>query len=467
MLTAIRFICFLLVFPTVAQAGDLLRIYEMAQRNDATFNTAQHARDAALESEPAARALLLPQLSGSYKETFDHANTSIGYTDPTTGTPVTLSQTNGGTDKNLSVILSQPLFNLESWYRLQQAGQQTALAQLNYRAAEQSLLLRVSEDYFGLLAAYDGVRSMTAEKEAFAHQLELAKQNLNVGLSSVTDVQDVQARYDLSVANELDAEQTLAAAREALEEITKEPMRSVEDDRVRVVPLDPVGAVTPTRLAGLREDATLPVLQNSTASGWVTQADLGNFDVLATLLNVRVAERAVDVAQSRYLPTVSGTVSYTDLNTKAGGFPTQSNGMAFGIGITVPLYSGGATRSAVREAVAVRDQRLSEYDGAQRLAERNASTAYQSVMIGAARIRAYKQAVVSSRSALEASQTGLEIGTRSAIDVLNAQQQRFRAERDYDRSRYDYLLAILRLKVTGGRLMQRDLEEIDGLLTVH
>jgi outer membrane protein len=135
-----------------------------------------------------------------------------------------------------------------------------------------------------------------------------------------------------------------------------------------------------------------------------------------------------------------------------------------GLGITVPFYSGGATRSAVREAVALRDARLSEYDGAHRQAERDTSTAYQSVVTGAARIRAYKQAVTSSRSALEASQTGLEIGTRSAIDVLNAQQQRFRAERDYDHSRYEYLLAILRLKAAAGHLTASDLSEIDALL---
>ena len=454
------------LLPLVAEAGDLLDLYDNAQKNDATFNAAQYARDAALQSEPAARALLLPQVNGSYQWTQDHSNASIGYVDPSTGNPVTLNQSNGGRDTNLSVILNQPLFDLEHWYRLQEASEKTALAQLNYQAAQQSLILRVAEDYFGVLAAYDAVRSTSTERDALSSQLELARQNMNVGIASITDVQDVQARYDLSVANALDAEQKQSAALEALAEISKEPMRSVDDGRVRVVPLIS-DAVPPQRLAALREDAVLPVLQGAAADVWVKQAGLRNFDVLAALFQYRAAEHAVSAARSEYLPTVKGTVGYSDINTQGGGLPTKSSGMSWGIGVSVPLFAGGATRAATREATAIREQRLAEYDGAQRLAERNAGTAYQAVMIGAARVRAYKQAMASSNSAYEASRTGLEIGTRSRIDLLNAQTQRYQAERDYERARYDYLLAILRLKATGGSLQLRDLASIDRLLVVQ
>lgn len=459
-------LCFTALLPLSAQAGDLLRIYEKAKNNDATFNAAQHARDAALESEPSARAFLLPQLNGSYQWTQDRSDTSISYVDPTTGAPINLDQSNGGHNTNLSVILSQPLFDLEHWYRLQEASEKTALAEVNYRSAQQALLLRVAEDYFGLLAAYDAVRSTTAEKEALSRQLDLSKQNLAVGLSSITDVQDVQARYDLSVANALDAEQKQVAAREDLEQISKEPIRSIDDDHVRVVPLLPEAAA-PTQLAPLRQDAVLPVLQGSASLAWVKAAMSRNFDVLGALLQFRAAEHAVSAVNSRYLPTVKGTVSYTDLDSQAGGLPTTSKGFSWGVGVTVPLFAGGATRSASREAAAIRDQRMAEYDGAQRLAQRNASTAYQNVMIGAARITAYKQAVASSLSAFEASRTGLEIGTRSPIDLLNSQQQRYQAERDYERSRYDYLLAILRLKAASGSLLLRDLESIDKLLVAR
>jgi outer membrane protein len=457
---------FLLIFmllPASVQAGDLLRLYDMAQRNDATFNAAQHARDVALESEPAARALLLPQLSAGYELTFNDSDTTVSYTDPTLNIPVTLSRSNKGTDRSLNVSLSQPLFNLESWQRLQQAGEQTALAQLSYRASEQALLMRVAQTYFGVLAANDSLRSATAEKEALRRQLDLAQQNLEIGLSSVTDVQDVQVRYDLSLASELDADQILAEAVAALEEITKEPLSRIDEQRVRVVPLEGVQP-PPPQLSALRDEFPLPAPQPANVEQWVANATIGNLDVSSALLKFNIAARGVEVAAARYLPTVGAKLAYADFKTASGSFPTESNGAAVTIGLSVPLYSGGAVRSAVRSAKALRDERLSEYDGAQRLVERNTRSAFKGVLTGAARTRAYQRAVASSRSALEASQTGLEIGTRSAIDVLDAQQQRYRAERDYQRSRYDYLMAILRLKAAAGSLNERDLADVDALL---
>ena len=456
----IRLIYLILALPVAVQAGELLQIYGVAQTNDATLNAARHLRDAALEKEPQARSLLLPQLSGSYQVVFNHSNTSVSVSDPITDVSLGFSQTNHETDRDGAVNLTQALFNLESWYRLMEAGEQTALAQVTYREAEQSLLLRVSEAYFEVLGSTDSLRTATAEKDALAHQLETAKQNLQVGQSSVTDVQDVQARYDLTVARELDAEQGLQAANEALAEITKQPLQSIEEAERPETP----DTSAPPRIAPLRVDAKLPDLEPASPLAWVKQADGGNLDVLTALMKYKVAARSVQVAKSDYLPTVSGTASYANSRQEVATFPTRSSGFAVGVGVTVPFYSGGATQSAVREAVATREARLAEYDGAHRQAERNTSTAYQSVMSGAARIRAYRQAVTSSRSALEASQTGLQIGTRTAVDVLNAQQQRYQAQRDYDHSRYEYLLSILRLKAAAGHLAPSDLSEIDALL---
>ena len=149
---------------------------------------------------------------------------------------------------------------------------------------------------------------------------------------------------------------------------------------------------------------------------------------------------------------------------QSGSFPYQVDGTSIGLGVRMPLFAGGGLRAESREAVATREQRKVEHEGAQRQAEREIRTAYQGVVIGAARVRAYMQAMASSRTAYDASRTGLEIGTRSAIDVLNAQQQRFAAERNYAQSRYDYLLSILRLKFSAGTLVPRDLLEVDALL---
>lgn len=459
-----RLLCLLLLCPGLAQANDLLRVYKLAQANDATLAASRYAREAALQNKPLARALLLPQLSGSYDYVFNDTEVDVTYVDPTTGASVPLSRKNDGTDKSLSVTLSQPLFSLEAWYQFKQASEQAALAQLTYRGAEQELLLRVSELYFGVLGARDAHRSAVAEKAALEQQLELAQQHLQVGLSSITDTQEVQARYDLSVASELQAGQVLATAIEALEEITREPLRSiVEDESVNVVPLNPAAATRPG-LAALQEDIPLPTPNPVGVDPWVTHARLGNFELLAAKLNFSVADRGLSAAKSKWLPTVAATASYLDSTSEAGAFPTELSGTSVGIGVRLPLFSGGATRAGIRQAEAVRGQRLAEYDGARRVVERNTRNAYQAVTTGASRVHALKQAMASSASALEASEVGLEIGTRSAIDVLNARQQRYAAERNYQSSRYEYLLSVLRLKAVAGQLVLQDLVQVDGLL---
>lgn len=457
--------CLALLCPGLANANDLLRVYRLALSNDATLAASRHSRDAALQAEPRARALLLPQISGSYDYLTNDSDIEITYVDPTTGAAIPLSRRNDGSDKSLSVALTQPLFSLEAWHQFKQASEQAALAHMTYRSAEQDLLLRVSELYFGVLSARDTLRSTQAEKAALERQLELTNQYLEVGISAITDVQEVQARYDLSLASVLEAEQALATAVEALEEITREPLKTIdEDDTVRVVPLEAPAAPPVPTLSPLQADIPLPKPNPASASQWVGHALLGNLDILAAKLNFNVADRGVSAARSRHLPTVAASANYIDSRSGSGSFPTEIEGTTVGIGLRLPLFSGGAVRADVKQAQALRGQRLAEYDGALRAVERNTRNAYQAIVTGVARIQAFKQAVASSNTALDASQTGLEIGTRSAIDVLNAQQQKYAAERNYDRSRYDYLLAVLRLKAFAGQLALADLQEVDALL---
>ena len=452
----------LLSAPLLASANDLLRFYSLAVKNDATLRAAGFARDAALEASPQARAQLLPQVTGSYEHVFNDSDLQVSYTDPTTGTTVPISSKNDGTDKSLSVTLTQPLFNLEAFYRLKQASEQVALAQLSYRMSEQTLLLTVAESYFGVLGASDALRSATAEKEALSRQLELAKQNVEVGISSLTDTDEVQARYDLSVATELEAQQAYTAALESLEEITREPLEDLDKRPVRVVAL--AGTEGKKPLSTLPAELVLPSPQPASADEWVVRAKSGNLDVMAARLNFSVAVQELSAVQARHLPTLSGSLNYTDSRSEAGALPTKLKGPSAGIRLSLPIFAGGTTQSLVRQAKAGREQRLAELDGAERAVERQVRTAYQAVTLGAAKVRAFKQAQASSRSALVAVETGLEIGTRAALDVLNAQQQRYAAERNYDQARYDCILATLRLKALAGQLALRDLQEVDALL---
>lgn len=426
-----------LAVPGWAHANELMQVYDLAVSNDTTIRAAQFERDAALEAKPQARAVLLPQLSASY---------SYGYSDSEStvkSSSLAGTSNNYGTDELLRVNLDQALFNLESWRSLQQASEQVALAQATFRNAEQDLVLRVAEAYFAVLSADDALRSAQAEKAAVERQLEQAQKRFEVGLSAITDVQESQARYDLTVAQEIEAQQAVASAREALVEITNK--------------FDP--AITP-----LQQDIPLPTPNPANVDDWVSTALDGNLDLVAAQLNLNVAERGVQVAKSKHLPTVGLSATYIDSSSESGSFPTDATESSVGVGITLPLYYGGAIRSGVRQATATREQRKAQVDGAERLVKRTTRDAYQAVLTGAAQVKAYKQAVVSSSTALEASETGLEVGTRTAVDVLNAQQQLYLAERNYLKSRYDYLIAVLQLKAAAGKLTPMDLAEIDKLL---
>lgn len=459
---ASRCLLLTLMLPGLAQANELLRAYQRALDNDPTIRAARYERDAAVQVEPKARALLLPQLSAGYNEVFNDSKVDVTYTDPVSGQNVGLNRRNNGTDTNLSVTLTQPLFNLESWYQLKQANEQAALAQLNYRSDEQALLLRVADAYFGLLGAHDRLRTAQAEKSALQRRLDLANQNLEVGLSSITDVQDVQARRDLSLADELAAAQALTAAQLALEQITKEPATAAVGAPVQVVAAPEGGAEQP--VATLREDMPLLLPQPARVGEWLDFAGQDNLDLIASQLSFNIAARGVDAAKARYLPTLAATANYNNSRSGGGTFPTTVVGPSVGLGVTLPLFSGGATQADLRRSVATREQRRAEYDGVRRQIESDTRNAYQGVVTGVARVQALRQALASSVSELDASETGLSIGTRSAVDVLNAQQQRYGAERDYEQSRYDYLLSVLKLKAAAGRLNAKDLAEVDALL---
>ncbi len=428
-----------LAVPGLAHANDLSRVFDLAVENDTTIRAAQFQRDAAVEAKPQARAALLPQINGTYDYGYTDSESTIKSDNAAFGGTVS----NNGTDETLSVNLRQSLFNLESWRQLQQASGQVALAQATYRRAEQNLVLRVANAYFGVLSADDTLRSAQAEKAAVERQLEQAKKRFEVGLSAITDVQEAQARYDLTVAQEIQAQQQLSSAREALAEITHEPQKSV---------------------ASLQDAFPLPTPTPNDVEQWVAQALDGNLDLLAAQLGLNIAERGVQVARSRHLPTLDLTARYVDTSSESGSFPTDATQNSVGVGVTVPILAGGAVQSGVRQATATREQRQAEYEGSKRSVERSTRDAFQGVVTGAAQVKAYKQAVLSSTTALEASETGLEVGARTAVDVLNAQQQLYAAQRNYLKSRYDYLISVLQLKAAAGKLTVADLNEIDRLL---
>lgn len=421
-----------------ASANELMKVYDLAAQSDPTLAAAAHARDAGLEARPSARAALLPQLSAGYGYTKELSEGTEGFR----GQPLVPFDDDGFT-KGATLTLNQSLFNWEAIQTLRRSGDQVALAHAGYRIAEQSLALRVAQAYFGVLSASDSLRSTEAENKALERQLEQAKKRFEVGLSAITDVQEAQARYDLTAAALISAQQALESAKDGLATITGQRSDS---------------------FVALQKDIPLPAPDPADVNSWVNAARDNNLDLLSAKLAADIAKGTVNVAQARHFPTLGAQAQYQDGESDGSRFSGESKTTTYGFQVNLPLFSGGLTQSGVRSASATHEQRVAEYESTKRAVEKQARDAYQGVVAGAAAVKAYKQAVLSSTTALEASETGLQVGARTAVDVLNAQQQLYAALRTYAQSRYDYLVNVLKLKAAAGRLGVQDLAEIDRLL---
>jgi len=430
-----------------AEAGALLDLYGRAADNDKVLEAARHQRDAALQARPQALAALLPQINGqaSYEIAEQTTKTSTARFGDPAARP--LQQDDEQTQIVLALNVTQAVFDWAAFSRLKQASARTALAEAGFEAAAQNLILRTAQAYFNVLTAGETLRAAQAQKASIGRQLEQSRQRFEVGLSAITDVQDAQARSDLAVAQEVQAEVTLAAARRALAQIT-----GSADNNVIAV----------------REDLPLAGPDPGDSAAWSKAAREANLAVVVARLNERVAQGDVSVAHAGHLPTLGLQGGYRDSDgdatTDGVDFPVRSQGTQVQAVLNVPLFAGGAVRAGVRAASSIAQQRRAEAEDAERTAERTAGDAYQGVLAGIASVKALKAAVVSSRTALEASEVGLQVGTRTSVDVLNAQQLLFTAESNYAQARYNYLLSVLQLKAAAGRLTAADLAEIDRLL---
>jgi outer membrane protein len=450
-----RFLTFVcaaaLAAPSVASANELQRVYDLAVQNDTTLKAAAGARRAGVGEEPRAFGALLPQITGAGTYTDSSGEQTTTYTDPPPSFPLSNNGIPESSDSQQSVLrlsLRQALFDAATWNRWQQADASAAGAEVTYRIAEQALVLRVAQAYFDVLAAADSVRFADAEKKAVERSLELAKKRFEVGLSAITDVQEAQARFDLTVAQLIEAETALETAKSALSEITGA-------SHAGIVPL--------------REEIPLLGPNPDNVNDWLKAAAENSLEIRLARWTAESAKQGMEAARAGHYPSLAfvGGQSLTDREATGGPFgptETESDDLALGLELSVPIYAGGSTQASVNIARGTYEQRRAELEGRRRSVERTTRTAYQGVIAGVSRVKAYKQAVLSNNTALEASEVGLEVGARTAIDVLNAQREVYRAQRDYSKSRYDYLLNILRLKQAAGQLGRKDLNEIDALL---
>jgi outer membrane protein len=430
-----------------AEANDLKQFYELALTRDTTLQAAQFQRDALVEVRPQAIAQWLPQVSAAASAVRERAEFNNGPALGTQAADCAISSTADnqrcyGTAHSLGLNLSQTLWSFQSYALLKEANFQVAAAESTYRGAQQNLLLRVAQAYFGILSAADQLATNVAEREAFSTLLDQAKSREQTGVGPRSDVDQAQAFYDAT-------EQSVIDARNALDDATL-ALTQIVGQRVE-------------RVAPLQEDIPLRSPEPASAEDWVTSARQDNFDVRTAQLNMEAASRDISVQRGRGLPTIvlTGSGSKITQNAVLGGNQRLDT---VGVGFNWPLFQGGAIASAVRQSRALFRESQVNYEAIQRDTERLTRAAFRGIVTGIQRIGAAHRAVESGQRAVEAMRRNREFGTGNEFELLNAQNNYYAAQRAYNQARYDYLTNVLTLKQQAGRLTEQDLVAIDNLL---
>ena len=454
----IQFKCLLIFFaalgtPTLLNATSLLEVYQQALQSDPLIHEAESRRLAALETLPQARSSLFPQInaSGSWT-TSSESGEGIQIFDSTLNVFRPVSSKSESDTTRWSVELRQTLFRWDQVVMLKQADKRVAKAEADREAAHQDLIIRVAARYFNVLGAEDRLTSIHADRLAIARQLAQAKQRFEVGFIAITDVQESQAAYDQTVASEIQAKRELATSREFLREITGEYIST---------------------LSAPGDDFPLPNPNPTDERSWIDLAMGQNLALVSSRLDERIARDEILFRRNGHYPSIDlvastgGTNAKTELNVNNSPFfPANSDREhdSISLQITLPLFSGGRTSSRIREAVYLHRAMREQLQRITRETERATRDAYLGVLSEISRVKALKQAVASSKIALEATQAGFNVGTRTIVDVLNSQRSLYVAITNYYQSRYVYIGNVLLLKQASGTLKIEDLEQINNWL---
>ncbi|MEO5342813.1 MAG: TolC family outer membrane protein [Gammaproteobacteria bacterium SHHR-1] len=425
-----KLLALILLLPlTGVQGADLMQLYQMALESDPILRGARSSRNAVSESRVQARAALLP---------------SIGLGAEASRT--WRSRPNPDETYNSSAVslnLTQSLLRFDQWIALKKTAYQIDQAEAEYSYQELDLMVRVAQAYFDILSARDNLSFAQAELRAISRQLDQAKQRFDVGLIAITDVHEVQAAYDQAKANEIAAINLLDNSWEGLRVIVAE----LND---RSIPV-------------LRE--RIPMSKPSPASieEWVSTALEQNPQILAAVNAVSSARKDIELQRSGHLPSLELTASVANSETDSRtGFDADSS--SIGLQLSLPIYAGGGVSSRTRQARHQFQVSTEELERVRRSVRRNVSDYYRGVLSSISQIQALESATRSAQSALEATQAGFDVGTRTMVDVLSVQRNLYNARRNYAKARYDYILNGLRLKQAAGILRIEDLRLINGLL---
>ncbi len=421
-----------------SQAADLMGIYRDALASDPVYQAARAQYQANVEKLPQARAGYLPFVSGS-------ANAYRNYNERDGSDDLDYST------RGYSVSLSQPIFRLGNWIAISQAEKAMLQAEATLATSGQDLIVRVAQAYFDVLLAQDNVALSDAQKRAISEQLAQAKRNFEVGTATIVDTLEAQARYDQAVAKEVLDANDLEVKKRALQQL--------------------IGKV-PEGLKPLGEKLDLQRPKPDNIEEWVTAANDSSLAVAVAKAAYEIASQEIDRAKSGHYPTLDLNAVYNYNKTPASslgeaftGANVTSKNAQVGVVLSVPIFAGGGTQSRVREAIALRDRTQQDLENTQRTVAQAVRQNFLAVTNGIALVRALEQALASTQSQLESSILGRDVGVRTSVDVLNAQQQVFQGRRDLQQARYAYLLNTLRLKAATGTLTEGDLEQVNRSLS--
>ena len=431
----------LLAFNSSVLASDLVEVYRDAQSQDSQYASARAAYRAGQEKLPQGRALLLPNVNLT-ANTFDNdSDTSFRGNNAVLRGGRQNFNTNGYT-----VSLIQPIYNLDSIVQYQEGKISVTQAEAVFGTASQDLILRVAQAYFDVLGAQDNLTFVTAQKEAIGEQLAQAKRNFEVGTATVVDTYEAQARYDLVTSQGVAAANDLEIKRRALQLITARPA--------------PV-------LKPLANGVTMTAPAPNDMDAWVNVAMDSSWQVKAQQASSDIAEKEVLRNMAGHHPTLDFVASYSD-NSSSGsatfGVGSDNTGSQIGLELKLPLFSGGGVSSRVREAEANRDKALQDLETARRDVAQRTREAFLGVTSGIAQVKALAQAVISNQSSLDSTKVGRDVGVRTGVDVLNAEQLLYSAKRDLSQARYTTILNQLKLKAAVGTLTEDDLSRVNTLL---
>ncbi|MFH1599065.1 MAG: TolC family outer membrane protein [Pseudomonadota bacterium] len=434
-------------------AADLMDAYEMARQSDPVLSAAESRSFAQDEGVVQSRAALLPQLSGDVTYSRTETDFSGSQAFGTVVQPPSESSSEN-TNSGWGISLRQSIFDFGNYTRLGAARARAGQVEAEYEAAQDALVVRVADAYFNVLTAIETLASSRAEERSVKRQLDQAEKRLEVGLAPITDVHEARARFDTARANAIAAANALDDAREALAEITGTQVNNLQ---------------------GLAPDYVPEVPEGLLEQDWVAIAMEYNPTLLARELAVAAAEKDIGTARSGHLPSLALTAGYSDGDGDgsndifsptpgSNSFDNSAQTTRVGLTLSVPLFAGGATQSGVRQAVHFRDIATDQLEQERRAVVRQTRNAERSLGAGAAEVEARRLSVVSARAAYEASEAGLEVGTRTIVDVLITQQSLFQAQREYARARHAFLVNVLRLKQAGGTIDISDLQEVNRVL---